>query len=134
MSADSNVATAQQMLDAFNSGQVERITDLYAPDGIMHVAGNTATGNFRGHEQIATGLARMYQFFTSGGASMRVGPAESILASDDHVMMFFRAHGERDGARLEGTVVVAATMDPNAKYKELWFITDSGRQAQSLSS
>lgn len=124
MSQHPNMVIARQMLEAFNAGRADLITDMYADDGVMHIAGKSRiSGTFRGHAEIANGLNNQFQVFASGTVQVEV-PPESILTSDDHTMIFFRARAEHDGNMSVGTVVIAATVDPNGKYKTVWFLTD----------
>lgn len=133
MSEHPNVATARHMLEAFNAGRVDLMTDLYAEDGVMHLAGhNPTSGTYRGHAEIAEGYTRMFQLLATG--SGHAEPPESILASDGHTMIFLPGRGERKGHTMDETLVItttivmAHTIDPHGKIKELWFLADDQAQ------
>ena len=49
---------------------------------------------------------------------------ESVLASDDHVMVFFHATSQRDGKTLDVILAMAIKVDADGKLTEIWFLAN----------
>lgn len=122
-----NTAVARRIVETYNTGRADLVAEMYADDAVLHLAGhNRISGTFRGRAAITAGLTRMFQVLAAGTA--RADPPESVLAGDEHAMIYFRAQGERNGNTMDQTYVMATTLDPNGKVKELWFLASDQAQ------
>ena len=89
---------------------------------ILHFAGNNAmSGTYRGRDAVMDALARASQ---GGGTHSDV---ESVLASDDHVMVFFHLTYERDGKTLDVVQALAVKVNAEGKLTEAWFLANDQR-------
>jgi ketosteroid isomerase-like protein len=123
MTVDSRSAIARHA-EAFNTGQVDVMLEMYSEDAVLHIAGNTPiSGTFRGHAAIREEFEHSIEL-VAGGATLHAELPESILTSDRYQMVFYRASGERKGNQLDITVVIAAKIGPDAKFQELWLLGD----------
>ena len=78
---------ARGMLEAWNRGDVEGVASTYADDGIMRIAGyNSISGTFRGRAAFLEQLGRIGRT-----GVVRIAEIESVLASEDQVVVFVRA-------------------------------------------
>ena len=123
MTEHPNAATARRCAEAWNSGRLDIFRDYLSEDAVLHFAGNNAmSGTYRGRDAVMDALARVIQ---AGGPQHT--EVEAILASDDHVISFYRTVSERDGKTLD--VVMAQPMKVNAagKLTEGWFLANDQR-------
>jgi ketosteroid isomerase-like protein len=122
MTEAANLASmARGMLEAWNRGDVEGVASTYANDGIMRIAGHNAiSGTFRGRDAFLAQLGRIGQM-----GVVRIEEIETILASDQHVMVFLRAVCERNDKRLDAVFVFAYKVGPDGRWSELWFLPDN---------
>src|SRR5215472_2545142 len=123
MTADATTAIAR-LLEAFTAGQTDVMVGMYNEDAVLHIAGNNPiSGTFRGHAAIRDALNHMFEL-VAGADVVRAEPAESVLTSNRHEMVFFRASGERKGNTMDVTYVMAVRVSPDGKFEELWFLGD----------
>ena len=122
MTEHPNAVTVRRSFEAWNSGRLDVIREYLSEDAVMHFAGNNAmSGTYGGRDAVMDALGR---------ASQGWGPhveVEALLASDDHVIAFYRTISERDGKTLD--VVTAMPMKVNAEGKltEIWFLANDQR-------
>jgi len=104
--------------ETWNSGRVEVSSEYLNENVVLHFAGNNAmSGTYRGRDAVMDALARARQGW---GAKTEV---ESVLASNDHVMVFHHPIGEHD-RRLYDSSVVAYKLDADGKVTEVWFLAN----------
>src|SRR3712207_5027310 len=116
------ISLAQRVLAAWNSGDVDAVAATYADDGVMHIAGNNLiSGTFRGRAAFAAQL----ELIGRTGTVRIIEPPEAILASNRHVMAFFRAVCQRDDKQLDANYVFAFKVGPDGRWQELWFLPDN---------
>ena len=123
MTEHPNAVTARRCAEAWNSGRLDIFREYLSEDAVMHFAGNNAmSGTYRGRDAVMDALARVIQ---AGGPQHT--EVEAILASDDHVISFYRTVSEHDGKTLD--VVMAQPMKVNAEGKltEGWFLANDQR-------
>ena len=122
MTEHPNAVTVRRGFEAYNSGRLDVLGEYSTDDVILHFARNNAmSGTYRGRDAVMDALARARR---GGGTHSDV---ESVLASDDHVIVFFHLTHERDGKTLD--VVQAMPMKVNAegKISEAWFLANDQR-------
>ena len=112
MTEHPNAVAARRSYAASNSGDLDVIREYFTDDAVLHFAGNNAmSGTYRGRDAVMDALARARQGW---GAQTEV---ESVLASDDHMMVFYHATDEHEGAAM------AMKADADGKVTEAWFLS-----------
>ena len=112
MTEHPNAVAARRSYAASNSGDLDVIREYFTEDAILHFAGNNAmSGTYRGRDAVMDALARASQGW---GTQADV---ESVLASDDHMMVFYHATDEHEGAAM------AMKADADGKVTEAWFLS-----------
>jgi ketosteroid isomerase-like protein len=127
--AAANEAVVRRIFDAFARKDGFALRDLFAPDAVWAVPGDSVMGGeYRGREAIFRFLGRL-QKETGGTYASRL---VDVLASDERAAALYRASGERHGRRLDldqvllfrfddGLIVdvLALPSDPTA-FEEFW--------------
>jgi ketosteroid isomerase-like protein len=114
-----NVAAVWRAFEAWNTGQIEVLKGTFSEDAVLHFAGNNRmSGTYRGADAVVDALLRASQ---GGGPRADV---EAVLASDEHVMVFFRATGEHGGKSLDVVLAEAMKFDADGKMTEVWFLAN----------
>ena len=112
MTEHPNAVAVRRSFEAWNSGRLDVIREYFTEDAILHFAGNNAmSGTYRGRDAVMDPLARASQGW---GTQADV---ESVLASDDHMMVFYHATDEHEGAAM------AMKADADGKVTEAWFLS-----------
>ena len=123
MTEHPNAVTARRCAEAWNSGRLDVFREYLSEDAVMHFAGNNAmSGTYRGRDAVMDALARASQ---AGGSHSDV---ESVLASDDHVIVFFRLTHERDGKTLDVVQAMPIKVNAEGKLTEVWFLSNKQRE------
>jgi|SRR5580658_9119184 len=119
MSDHPNAVTVLRSFEAWNSGDLDVIRGYFTEDAVLHFAGNNAmSGTYRGRDAVIDALARAIQRWSPHS------DVESILVSDDHLMIFHHATGEHEGTRYDVTPVIAMKLDANGKVMEVWSLAN----------
>ncbi|MBV9281817.1 MAG: nuclear transport factor 2 family protein [Chloroflexi bacterium] len=119
MNEHPNVAAVWRAFEAWNAGQIEALKGTFSEDAVLRFAGNNRmSGTYRGADEVVDALLRANQ---GGGPRADV---KAVLASDDHVMVFFRATGERGGKSLDVVLAEAMKFDADGKMTEVWFLAN----------
>ena len=110
MTADENVAVMRRAYEAFNTGDIETLTELFDESVVWHLPGHSSMANdYQGRE--AT-LAYFGQIAQETGGTFRA-ELESLLGDDDdEVVGIQRSTGERGGKHLDvGDAIVFQLKD-----------------------
>jgi ketosteroid isomerase-like protein len=119
MTEHPNVANVWRAFEAWNTGQIETFKGMFSEDAVLHFAGNNRmSGTYRGVDEVVDALLRAGQ---GGGPRAEV---EAALASDEHVMVFFRATGEHGGTSLDVVLAEAMKVGADGKVTEVWFLAN----------
>jgi ketosteroid isomerase-like protein len=95
MRADENVAVMRRAYEAFNTGDIETLTELFDESAVWHLPGRSSMANdYQGRE--AT-LAYFGQLAQETGGTFRAELERLLGDDDDHVVGIHRSTGERDG-------------------------------------
>ena len=122
MTEHPNAVTARRCAEAWNSGRLDVFREFLSEDAIMHFAGNNAmSGTYRGRDAVMDALARARR------GRVTQSDVESVLASDDHVIVFFHLTSERDGKTLDVVQVMAIKVNAEGKLTEAWFLVNDQR-------
>jgi uncharacterized protein len=99
-----NAVSVWRSFEAWNSGDLDVIRGYFTDDAVLHFAGNNPmSGTYRGRDAVMDALARASQGWGTHA------DVDSVLASDDHTMVFYHATDEREGA------VMAMKVDAEGK-------------------
>ena len=100
----------------------EYFGEFFTDDAVLHFAGNNAmSGTYRGRDAVMDALARARR------GRVTQSDVESVLASDDHVIVFFHLTSERDGKTLDVVQVMAIKVNAAGKLTEAWFLVNDQR-------
>ena len=99
MSAEENVAVMQRAYDAFNTGDIETLTELFDESCVWHLPGRSSMANdYKGRD--AT-LAYFGEIGQKTGGTFRA-ELERLLADDDgRVVGIQRSTADRNGKHLD---------------------------------
>jgi ketosteroid isomerase-like protein len=124
MTEHPNAVAVGRIFEAWNSGRLDVIREGFSEDAVLHFAGNNSmSGTYRGRDAVMDALAR--------AASQGGGPQtelEALLASDDHVIAFYRTISERDGKTLDDIQVYPIKVNAEGKLTEVWFLSNKQRE------
>ena len=122
MTEHPNAIAVLRSFEAFNSGDLDALREYFTEDIVLRFAGNNAmSGTYRGRDAVMDALGRAIQGW---------GPhaeLEAILASDDHVMAFFHATGERDDKTMDLILAMPIKLNADAKLTDIWFLANDQR-------
>ena len=122
MTEHPNAVTVRRSFEAWNSGRLDVIREYLSDDAIMHFAGNNAmSGTYRGRDAVMDALARASQGWSTHTE------VESVLVSDDHIMVFHHGTGEHEGTPYDVVPVIAMKLDPDGKVTEAWNLANDQR-------
>ena len=122
MTEHPNAVAVRRSFEAWNSGRVDAIREYLSEDAVMHFAGNNAmSGTYRGRDAVMDALARASQGW---GHHTDV---ESVLVSDDHIMVFHHGTGEHEGTPYDVVPVIAMKLGPDGKVTEAWNLANDQR-------
>ena len=118
-----NVALVRDFFDAFARGDLGRVLDAFAEDGVYRVSGNNAlSGSYRGREEIRDSLVKLG---TLTGGSVRL-TIDDIVGGDGHAVMFGLLTAERGSKSFSSHGLVAFKVD-HGKFTETWFLLNDQR-------
>ena len=122
MTEHPNAVAARRAFEAFNSGRLDVFREAFSEDAVVYFAGNNAmSGTYRGRDAVMDALARARR------GRVTQSDVESVLASDDHVIVFFHLTSERDGKTLDVVQVMAIKVNAEGKLTEAWFLVNDQR-------
>ena len=99
MGADENVAVMRRAYDAFNTGDVETLTELFDESAVWHLPGRSSfADDYQGRD--AT-LAYFGQLAQETGGTFRAELQHMCADGDDHVVGIHRSTGDRNGKHLD---------------------------------
>jgi ketosteroid isomerase-like protein len=110
MTADENVAIMQRAYDAFNSGDMDTLIEIFDESIVWHLPGTSSMAkDYQGRD--AT-LAYFGQIGQETGGTFRAELQRLLSDADNHVVGIQRSTGERDGKRLDvGNCIVFELKD-----------------------
>jgi len=129
MSEHPNVTRMRQYLEVYARGDVDGVREFFSDDMVWHVAGHhPLSGDYRGKDELAAYFARTRELT---GGTLTVEPS-SVMASDDHVALFVRVKGERNGKTLDVEMAEAFTVGPDGRWTEFWAMPDDQDQVDEF--
>ena len=114
--AHPNEALVRRGYEAFATGDMATLNELFADDIVWHVPGRSQlAGDFRGKEEVFGNFQKVAEL-TGGTFKLDI---HAVLADDEHAVVLARAMGEREGKTLnDNTVQVFHIKD--GKVTESW--------------
>ena len=117
-----NAVAVLRGFEAWNSGRLDVIREFVSEDAVLHFAGNNAmSGTYRGRDAVMDALARASQGWSTHT------DVESVLVSDDHIMVFHHGTGEHEGTPYDVVPVIAMKLDSDGKVTEAWNLANDQR-------
>lgn len=112
---------------AFEQGDMETLSQLFADDATWHSAGDSpVTGVFTGKDEI---------FANFGMVQQRVDTLEQdihdVLANDDHAVALVKFKATRDGKQLEQDQAFVFHVD-DEKVQSVWLLNFDTREADEF--
>lgn len=94
-----NAALLRRGYEAFQRGDIDTVlNEILAEDVVWHVGGRSSqSGDYRGREQVGAWFGRNFEL---SGGTLRV-EVHDIVANDEHAVVLFRVHAEREGRTLD---------------------------------
>jgi len=109
MAEHPQVTRTREFLATFARDDFEALGAFFSDDVVWHVAGkHPLAGDYHGRDALLAYFARARD---ESGGTLALEPS-GILANDEHVALFLRVTGERNGKRLD--IEMAEAMDVGA--------------------
>lgn len=103
--------------EAFGSGDLNAVRELFADDIVWHVAGKSPlAGDYKGQDEVLGFLAKTMEMT---GGTFRI-EVHDILANDEHGIALATARAEREGKQLDSNSVQVVHIR-GGKLTESWF-------------
>lgn len=119
--AHPNEDLARASVAALQSGDVDALRSKYFAEDIRwHAPGQSQIArDYEGIDDVLGYFGRIFEL-TGGTFSVEL---HDVLANDEHVVILFTSHGERDGRRLADREVLTGHM-ADGKLAEVWIHPD----------
>ena len=103
--------------EAFGSGDLDAVRELFADDIVWHVPGRSPlSGDYKGKEEVLGFLAKTMEM-TGGTFKLDV---HDVMANAEHGVVLTTATAEREGKRLTNRAVQVVHIR-DGKLTESWF-------------
>jgi uncharacterized protein len=117
--AHPNEELLRRGFDAFATGDVDTLRQLFDQDAVWHVPGRSPlSGDHRGLDAILGFLARTMELT---GGTFRAD-VHDVVADDEHAVAIYVTRGEREGRTLESRDVLVSHVR-NGKLAEAWLLS-----------
>ncbi len=116
MAEHPNAVVFQRAFQAFTTGDMEKLAEVFAEDVVWHTAGrNPVSGDFEGRDAAFQSFGLLFE--RSGGTYRP--EIHDVLANDEHTVAVLRASGQREGKTLDRNYVIVFHIAAG-KIKEAW--------------
>ena len=106
--------------EAFSSGNLQALDDLFAEDILWHVGGRSSlAGDYKGRQEVYGFFGKLAE---GSGGSFRL-ELHDILANDHHGVGLVHTTGQREGRTLDDNTVHVFELE-DGKVKEFWGYPD----------
>jgi ketosteroid isomerase-like protein len=107
MGIQEDAAVVRRGYEAFNSGDIETLKGLFAPDAVYRVGGSGGlAGNKQGQEEI---MAYFGELFSRSGGTAKV-ELQDVIAGERHTVSLQTAQAQRNGKSMEQHGVLVFTL------------------------
>ncbi len=118
-----NAALLRKGYEAFASGDMATLTELFAEDVVWHVPGNSQiSGEHRGRDAVFGVFAKVGQL-TGGSFKIEL---HDVLANDEHAVSLTRGRASREGKQLEAVECTVYHIK-GGKVTEFWSFPEDQR-------
>ena len=115
--AHPNEDLARKGYQAFSTGDMDTLNELFADDVVWHLGGRSPlAGDYRGKDEVFGVLGK---FAELSGGTFKLD-VHDILANDEHVVALVKATAQRDGKSLDDNGVQVLHVK-DGKVTESWF-------------
>jgi ketosteroid isomerase-like protein len=122
MGTQENIALVRRGYDAFSSGDMTTLGQLFAEDAVWNSPGTgVISGRSEGRDAI---LATFGELFTRSNGTFKVNVTE-FMGGDQRVVALHHAHGERDGKVLDEDQVNVFMIEDGVVHEVQQFVADS---------
>ena len=122
MGTQENIALVRRGYDAFSSGDMATLGQLFAEDAVWNSPGTgVISGPSEGRDAI---LATFGELFTRSNGTFTVKATE-FMGGDQRVVALHHVHGERDGKVLDEDQVNVFTIEDGVVHEVQQFVADS---------
>ena len=99
MSADENVATMRRAYEAFNTGDIDTLTELFDESAVWHLPGRSSMAtDYQGRDATLAYFGRIGE---ETGGTFRAELQDLTADDDDRVVGIQRSTGDRNGKHLD---------------------------------
>jgi ketosteroid isomerase-like protein len=116
MEGHPNIEVFKRAYEAFTSGDMDALANVFAEDVVWHTPGcNPISGDHRGRAAAFASFEK--EFELSGGTYHPV--VHDILANDEHTVALLHVTAEREGRKLDQNYALVFHIR-NGRIKEAW--------------
>ncbi|HYN36008.1 MAG TPA: nuclear transport factor 2 family protein [Actinomycetota bacterium] len=117
MAEHQNVERARKGYEAFKTGDLDTMKELFSDDIVWHVGGNNSlTGDYKGQEDVFNLFGRIMQE-TDSTLNNEV---HDILGNDEHVIALVHVTAKRGSKTLDTNSVQVFHVNSNGNVTESW--------------
>lgn len=114
--AHPNEDLLRKAYDAFNSGDMDTLGELFADDAVFHSPGTSAiSGDFKGKDAIFAQFAKVAEL----SDNTYQAELHDVLANDEHAVALHVGKGQKGGNSYENPEVIVAHIR-DGKLTEVW--------------
>lgn len=125
-----NVALVRKGYDAFKSGDMDTLRELFADDIVWHSGGdNPLSGEYKGQDEVFELFGRFLEL-TGGTVDMQI---HDVVANDEHAVALLHVTAEREGKRLDQNEVHVLHVR-DGKVTEFWGFEEDQAAANAFLS
>lgn len=131
MAEHPNAVKTRRALAAMNQRDFDTFMDLFSDDVVSYIPDPSQQGTqvaLRGKTKLLEMMGKLDEL---SGGTQHVEP-ESVLAGDDNVMVFMRGTAQRPGKTHDFGFVLASRVDPEGRWKEVWYLADDERKHEEF--
>lgn len=129
--AHPNAEVMKRGYDAFNSGDMETLREIFSPDIVGHIPGKSSlSGDYKGLDEVLAMFGKLMEL-TGGNYSAEV---HDILASDDHAVVLSKTKGSRPDGRTHEANTVEVYHLADGKITEFWALEEDQYRADEFYS
>ncbi len=123
-----NAELLRKGYEAFASGDMATMTELFAEDVVWHLAGNNQlSGTHRGRDAVFAVFAKVGQL---SGGTFKID-VHDVVANDEHAVALTRATGSREGRQLNSLDTDVYHVS-GGKVREWWSFVEDDRKTDEF--
>ncbi|MPZ73157.1 MAG: hypothetical protein GEU74_07995 [Nitriliruptorales bacterium] len=125
-----NVERMRRGYDAFSTGDLDTLRELFSPDIVWHAGGdNPLTGDYKGTDEVFGFFGKLLEL-SAGTLSQEV---HDLLANDTHGVALTHVKAQRpDGRALDQNQVAVFHIDGGGRVTEAWTLPSDAAAADAF--